>query len=182
MDVVHNTELSLADFTDREIQQHFRPCAVDPVISQVFTALYGEGNNSHEICLCSTAEYYVYAGSSRRQRKMEATKAADDIKEIKTNLPTAKTQLEEQYNNHVTYVHRHRSVLFNFYGPATVESRFYHYQSRQQAIEKMVNILVDGGKKIQSAKMKTDQRKSQETKVETQKEKEDLWFWNNQVG
>ncbi|KAF7721558.1 hypothetical protein EC973_004497 [Apophysomyces ossiformis] len=144
-----DTELTATDFTEEEITDCFQPCAVDPGRSQVFTAAYGCGNSPHEIRRCSTREYYTYTGSPLRQKVIQAEKKKACIEAIETDLETGKTQSLEVYDTYVRCTFQHMDALFAFYGPTKAEAQFRDYQGRQRAPEEMVNILTNGGKKIQ---------------------------------
>lgn len=151
---VVDTDLQLDDFTTGAVKEYFHVCAVDPGISQLFTASYGQGTKPHEVRRCSTKEYYTYTGSPARQQHLVDRKKSAGIEQVESAFPTAKTSNLLAYESHVRYYFQHMILLFGFYGPTTAEDRFRQFQGRQRAGEEIVNILVHGGKKYNKTKRK----------------------------
>ncbi|KAG0166591.1 hypothetical protein DFQ30_006989 [Apophysomyces sp. BC1015] len=98
-----DAELLPSNFTAEEINDHFKPCAVDPGRSQMLTAAYGYENSSNEIQRGSAREYYTYTGLPLRQKKLEAEKKESGIDNMETKLETGKTQNIEAYGSYVRY-------------------------------------------------------------------------------
>ncbi|KAI7901591.1 uncharacterized protein BX663DRAFT_562075 [Cokeromyces recurvatus] len=76
---------------------------------------------------------------------------------VDPEMPTAKTNQSELYNMYVEYMLRHRQVLFNFYDFQRAEDRFYLYQQKQKAAQIMVNMIINGGKKVKRRPAKFSQ-------------------------
>jgi hypothetical protein len=75
-DAIRETQLGFSDFTVQEVENSFEVVGVDPGRSQVFTASYGCGNDSHQVRRCSSKEYYAMTGSPRRNAKLQKVKSA----------------------------------------------------------------------------------------------------------
>lgn len=154
-------DVRLEDLTVDEVDDFFRPAAVDPGICHLFTASYGYGNDEHELRRCSTSEYYAYIGSGRRNHDLNKEKQATGIKLIESEFPTAKTADIRQYAQYLRYFFTHRREIFGFYHAGRGRTRFYNYQGRQRAAEEIANILIHGGKKYDRCRRKKTKRNRQ---------------------
>ncbi|GAA5809320.1 hypothetical protein MFLAVUS_002727 [Mucor flavus] len=85
--------LNVDDFMQEGINQHFRPCTLDPGRRDAFVAYYG----NNEVRSLSTAEYYHGSGSVNRSRREIGLKAQLGIQTLETNIPTPKTSNIDQY-------------------------------------------------------------------------------------
>ncbi|KAI8977457.1 hypothetical protein BDF20DRAFT_836256 [Mycotypha africana] len=77
----------LADFTNNEIDQFFRPVTVDPGRRDVYVPYYS-GQQFHKL---STKECYHISGSPGRSKLEDQRKQRVGVKELETNIPTTKT-------------------------------------------------------------------------------------------
>lgn len=155
---VLNQQLHVEDFRIDEVDEFFRPVAVDPGVASVLTASYGHGSACHEIRKFFSNEYYAATGSPRRNKYLDKQKQQAGIKDIETGFPTAKIVDPQQYRQYVAYFFRHRESLFRFYGSERAQSRFYDYQGRQRAREEMTNVLINGGRRYNRSKRKKTKR------------------------
>ncbi|KAI8991496.1 hypothetical protein BDF20DRAFT_799237, partial [Mycotypha africana] len=124
----------------------YRPCFIDPGRRDVFTAAIGIDVTKHQVRSCSTEEYYHMTGSTRYSARLEQKKAGT-IKNIESDIPTAKTGSNDRYRCYASYILQHLEDLFSFYSHGTAKDRFHLYQGRKRAAEKMVNMLVNGSTK-----------------------------------
>ncbi|KAF7723311.1 hypothetical protein EC973_002108 [Apophysomyces ossiformis] len=62
------------DFNIEEVEENFRPTAVNPRISQMLTASYGYGKNQQEVRWCSTVDYDALTGSTRINKELSKEK------------------------------------------------------------------------------------------------------------
>ncbi|GAA5817815.1 hypothetical protein MFLAVUS_011372 [Mucor flavus] len=134
--------LTTNDLSDAKIR------SIDPNSGQVFTASYGKGENQHQIRRFSTKEYYTLTGSKRHVKQETKRMCEEDIQDILLGVPTAKTASLSRYLLYVTYIMLHLNRMLAFNSFCTTEERFHLYQGVQRAREEMVNILLNGGKKI----------------------------------
>jgi hypothetical protein len=139
------------DFHIQEVEEFFRPCAVDPGVATLVTASYGIDGERRRF---TNNEYYAVTGSGRRNHDLNKLKRRSGIQVIESQFPTAKTIRETQYHDYVRHFFMNKDALFNFYGEEGGERRFYDYQGRQRAIEESANILINGGKKYNRRKRK----------------------------
>lgn len=123
-DDILDQRLELDDFVSEEVDGFFRPCAVDPGITNVLTASFGHGGTEHEIRKFSGAEYYATTGSPRRNKELDKEKHEAGIKDIESRFPTCKTANRNQYSEYVQYFFLHRQRLFDFYGQRRPEHIF----------------------------------------------------------
>jgi hypothetical protein len=142
--------LNVEDFTQEEINQHFRPCTLDPGRREAFVAYYG----NNEVRSLSTTEYYHGSGSVNRSRKEVALKAQLGIQTLETNIPTPKTSEIDQYLQHIQYMMSHLPNFFGFYNFRTAQVNWSNYIGRKCSIEEACNILINGGKKYNRRKRK----------------------------
>ena len=143
--------LEAQDFDLEEVEEFFRPCAVDPGVATLVTASYGTNGERRRF---TNSEYYAVTGSLRRNNEINKLKQRSGIQTIESQFPTAKTIRETQYHDYVRYFFTNKEALFNFYGEEGGERRFYDYQGRQKALEESANILINGGKKYNRRKRK----------------------------
>ncbi|KAI8981660.1 hypothetical protein BDF20DRAFT_818144, partial [Mycotypha africana] len=143
---IEDHRLTLEDFDYAEVESGYRPCFIDPGRRDVFTAAIGIDVTKHQVRSCSTKEYYHMTGSTRYSARLEKKKAGT-IKNIESDIPTAKTGSKAQYHCYAAYILQHLEVLFSFYGDDTAKDRFHLYQGRKRAAAKMVNMLVNGSTK-----------------------------------
>ncbi|KAL1931690.1 hypothetical protein VTP01DRAFT_9833 [Rhizomucor pusillus] len=156
--------LQLSDFKE-EIENYFMPCALDPGRRDIFQAAYGAQNTEHEIRRTSTREYYQWAGSPKRIENLKKTRKRNGIEEIESKFPSAKNADITRYSEYVRYLFLHLETLFTFYCfHNDAERRFRAYQGKQRAQEELVNVIVNGGKKYDSAKRKHRMRNRRERK------------------
>src|ERR1700676_4513564 len=77
-------DLQLDDWDTIEIQEFFRPCAVDPGVGNLITAAYGFGHTDYEIRTFSNKEYYCLTGSKQRNAKINKEKLILGISHIES--------------------------------------------------------------------------------------------------
>lgn len=165
-------ELELSDFKEEEIENYFMPCALDPGRRDIFQAAYGAQNTEHEIRRSSTREYYQWTGSPKRNENLKKARKRNGIEEIESNFPSAKTADITRYSEYVRYLFLHLETLFTFYCfDNDAERRFRAYQGKQRAQEELVNVIVNGGKKYNSAKRKHRRRNRRERKKQKRRRK-----------
>ncbi|GAA5815767.1 hypothetical protein MFLAVUS_009282 [Mucor flavus] len=137
-----NIRLELDDFLSEEVNEHFRPCTVDPGRRDPFVSYHG----GTDIRRLSSIEYYNMGGSVTRMKKQQKHKQELGIEKIETDIPSPKTASVEQFVLYVAYMLQHMNTLFDFYGFDTSKVRWLNYLSFQQVIEESVSILINGGK------------------------------------
>jgi hypothetical protein len=157
-DSISGVELLFEDFTDREVETHFQPIAVDPGRTQVFTASYGSGPTPHEVRRCSSKEYYSMAGSTRRNAELQRQKHQIGLDTVETLFPTAKTADIRQYDRYITYLLNHYDTLANFYDISTAQVTFQNYQGKQRARQEMAAILIHGGPNYNATKRRNTRK------------------------
>ena len=123
-DAIRETQLGFSDFTVQEVENSFEVVGVDPGRSQVFTASYGCGNDSHQVRRCSSKEYYAMTGSPRRNAKLQKEKVRNGISEIESECPTCKTANEVQFHLYLDWLNIHYDRLVKFYGPSGALRKF----------------------------------------------------------
>lgn len=144
-------ELELEDFSSDDIETYFRPCALDPGRRDVCWAAYGFGCDEHELCKCSTIEYYTMTGSRKKNKKLAKERKERGIERIESNFPTGKTSNMEQYHEYLACFFEHMHTLFDFYNYDNgAERHFREYQGKQRAREEIVN----GGRKYNRKRRK----------------------------
>ncbi|KAI7903923.1 uncharacterized protein BX663DRAFT_542240 [Cokeromyces recurvatus] len=137
-----NICLELNDFTNEEVDKHFRPCTVDPGRRDPFVSYHG----GTDIRRLSSIEYYNMGGSVRRMKEQQKRKQRLGIEKIETDIPSPKTASVEQFVLYITYMLQHMNTLLNFYGFETFKIKRLNYLSSQKTIQESVNILINGGK------------------------------------
>jgi hypothetical protein len=157
-DSISSVELSFEDFTDREVETHFQPIAVDPGRTQVFTDSYGSGPTPHEVRRCSSKEYYSMTGSTRRNAELQRQKHQIGLDTVETLFPTAKTADIRQYDRYITYLLTHYDALANFYDISTAQATFQNYQGKQRARQEMADILIHSGRKYNATKRRNTRK------------------------
>jgi hypothetical protein len=135
--------LELDDFETHEVDQFFRPCAVDPGRTHAFTAAYPDGQSRR----LGTNEYYNMAGTISRNHKLEKMKQDSGIQQLESAIPSPKTANIRNYLAYVDYILLHLGHFFSFYNFSTARFKWQSYVGKQKAIDKAVNILINGGKK-----------------------------------
>ncbi|CEG76552.1 hypothetical protein RMATCC62417_11437 [Rhizopus microsporus] len=148
---------------------NFSLCGLDPGRQHAFTASYNEGENPHQIRRVSTAEYYNYTGSIHHQRKEQKRMEKKGMKNVLLNIPSIKTTSLMQYHMYMTYIMANIQKILDFYGYETAEGRFHCYQGVQRAIEEMVNILINGGKKYNKDRRKNTRKNRRRRKKKKEK-------------
>lgn len=148
-------DLQLDDWDTIEIQEFFRPCAVDPGVGSLITAAYGFGNTDHEIRTFSNKEYYCLTGSKQRNAKINKEKLILGISHIESRMPSARTVNKAAYMNYVGYFFENWRNLREFYSFRGAKDNFSNYQGRQRATEEVANILINGGRKYDKKRRKT---------------------------
>lgn len=158
--------LNLGDFTQEEINRHFRQCTLDPGRRDAFVAYYG----NNEVRSLPTAEYYHGSGSVNRSRREVSLKAQLGIQTLETNIPTPKTSNIDQYVQHIQYMMIHLPHFFGFYNFRTAQVNWNNYIGRQCSIEEACNILINGGKKYnRSKRKKTRSNRKKRKKIATRR-------------
>jgi hypothetical protein len=160
-----NVELSLEDFTQEEVDEMYRPCAVDPGVSTLIAASYGCGDQPHEYRTFHNGEYYAFHGCTRRNNRLNEQKTRDGIKGIESSFPSTKTADSRLYEAYIEYFFMHKDRLFEFYGPESGEQRFYNYQGGQKAAQEAANILITGGRKYNKKKRKNTRKNRKKRKA-----------------
>ncbi|KAI9274028.1 hypothetical protein EDC94DRAFT_117097 [Helicostylum pulchrum] len=159
--------LALEDFSRTEAEENFLSCTIDPGRKNIYTAAIGHNSKEHQVCRCSDLERRCYTGSRRRQAYVDKLKIAKNIKDIETNIPTAKTVNLETYKVHITYLLKHLPRLLQFYSQESAPFSFYGYQGRQRANAEAANTILNGGKNTILPKEKTLEKIEQkERKIE----------------
>ncbi|KAI7903781.1 uncharacterized protein BX663DRAFT_505200 [Cokeromyces recurvatus] len=134
----YNICLELNDFTNEEVDKHFRLCTVDPGRWDPFVS---------------------YHEQQKRKQRLGVGK-------IETDIPSPKTVSVEQFVLYITYMLQHMNTLLNFYGFETSKIKWLNYLSSQKAIQESVNILINGGKKYnKSRRKKTKENKKRRRKT-----------------
>ena len=95
-----DVSLELSDFTTKEVDKHFRPCAVDPGRNDAFVSYRGDT----DIRRLSSAEYYNMGGTITRNKMEQDRKKRLGIEEIESNIPTPKTASSEKYTSYMNYI------------------------------------------------------------------------------
>ncbi|KAI9254105.1 hypothetical protein EDC94DRAFT_243142 [Helicostylum pulchrum] len=163
--------LALEDFSRTEVEENFLPCTIDPGHKNIYTAAIGHNSKEHQVRRCSDLERRCYTGSRRRQAYVDKLKIAKNIKDIETNIPTAKTVNLETYKVHITYLLEHLPRLLQFYSQESAPFSFYDYQGRQRANAEVANTILNGGKKYNPTKRKNT-RKNRAERRKKRKKKE----------
>ncbi|KAI8054877.1 hypothetical protein BDF21DRAFT_349820, partial [Thamnidium elegans] len=122
--------LTLKTFDWTEVEENFLPCTIDPDRKHIFTASIGHDSNEHQVRRCSDLERRCYTGSRRRENYVDKLKITKNIKDIESNIPTAKTANHEIYKVHLTYLLEHLPHLLQFYSQEYSPFAFYDYQCR----------------------------------------------------
>ncbi|RCH95916.1 Insulinase (Peptidase M16), partial [Rhizopus azygosporus] len=104
-------KLQLHDFNNEEIDDHFRVCTVHPGRRDTFNSCH-DGDDFRRL---TTVEYYTTSGSPGRMRKEDNRKIRNGLKEIETDIPTAKTANVEQFTRHIQYIFTNLDAFFDFY-------------------------------------------------------------------
>lgn len=146
----HRVSLELDDFTTEEVEQYFRPCAVDPGRIDAFVSYHG-GNDIRRL---SSSEYYNMHGTVTRQKSEQGRKGRSGLEAIETNIPSPKTLSIEKYSSYITYMIEHLNALHSFYNFETAKIKWLNYLASQKTIQESVNILLNGGKKYNKQKRK----------------------------
>ncbi|KAL0582109.1 hypothetical protein ABG067_008204, partial [Albugo candida] len=154
--------LILEDFNRAEGEENFIPTTIDPGRKQIFTAAIGHNSNTHQTRRVSDVERRTYTGSRRRQNYVDKLKIQKGIKDIETNIPTAKKTNLETYEAHITYLLEHLPALLQFYSHKSAPFAFYNYQGRQRANAEVANIVLNGGKKYNPQKRKHTKKNRRE--------------------
>ncbi|KAI8991921.1 hypothetical protein BDF20DRAFT_76332 [Mycotypha africana] len=110
--IIGNVQLSIYDFTEEEINNHLRPCAVDPGRKDAFVSYHG----GTDVRKCSTQEYYQAMGYKGRMKIEEELKQQQGIKTIESLIPSVKTTSASRYRDHIQYMCAHMTILHQFYG------------------------------------------------------------------
>lgn len=147
---INSCQLELADFEYQEVQNTYKPTFIDPGRKSVFTAAGGL-NNEHTLMRCTTKEYYHYTGSTRYLADQQKRKKEAGMTKLESEIPS--------YCSYITYMLNHLGAFFAFYNATTAKDRFFLYQGRQRAPEKMVEMLVSGGPKYNRKKRKKKKKK-----------------------
>ncbi|KAI9251259.1 hypothetical protein EDC94DRAFT_288732 [Helicostylum pulchrum] len=87
--------------------------------------------------------------AARKNKNQQASKKEQGIDALESNIPTAKTSNVEYYNYHLHYMHENYARFFRFYNMNSAKIRMKNFISKQKALDESVNILINGGKKIQ---------------------------------
>jgi hypothetical protein len=144
-------KLEIPDFSTEEVDMYFSPITLDPGRRDIFRSYHG----GDDVRSLSTKEYYASSGSVERQKKEEARKLLENnVKEIKTNIPSKKTTSSAQYLRYIQYMFTHLNTLFLFYNFRTASITWNNYRGRQKALHGAVNILLDGAQKYNKNKRK----------------------------
>lgn len=175
------TELELEDFESAGIDNYYRVCAIDPGVKNLFTASYGEGEESHEIRRCTGKEYYHMTGSPQRNKQLLRKKKQAGIDKIETEFPTAKTADIEVYHRHVEYFFLHKDSIFTFYNAEDAERRFRNYQGKQRAQEELANMLINGGRKYNKKKRKHRNKNRKCRKRQRQRKRKKSWRYGMNI-
>ncbi|GAA5812996.1 hypothetical protein MFLAVUS_006462 [Mucor flavus] len=146
----HRVSLELDDFTTEEVEQYFRPCAVDLGRIDAFVSYHG-GNDIRRL---SSSEYYNMHGTVTRQKSEQDRKGRSGLEAIETNIPSPKTLSIEKYSSYITYMIEHLNALHSFYNFETAKIKWLNYLASQKTIQESVNILLNGGKKYNKQKRK----------------------------
>ncbi|KAL0077735.1 hypothetical protein J3Q64DRAFT_1862305 [Phycomyces blakesleeanus] len=136
---VEKVSLELKDFSDEEVNEHFRPCAGYIGRKYAFVSYHG----SNDLRSLSSKEYYIMGSTIRRQGKEQEHKKKLGVEKIETNTPTPKTTSCQRYISHIDYMFRHTGVLFNFDGFRIVAIKWRNYIGPQKNIEYSVDILLN---------------------------------------
>jgi hypothetical protein len=166
-DITCEKTLQVEDFSIAEVEEFFRPCAIDPGVTTLITAAYGTGSDSHEVRSFSNKEYYALTGSKRRNADMNKKKTSCGIATIESKMPSPKTVNLSEYQAYLNYFFENSQALRNFYNFETADTSFKHYQGRQRAIEETANILINGGRKYDKKRRKKQDRRSKRQKHRT---------------
>lgn len=164
-------DLKVEDFCTEEVEEFFRPCAVDPGVTNLITAAYGAGRESHDIRSFSNNEYYAMTGSKRRNYELNKKKEASGIADIESRFPSARTVRMEEYGEYLTYFFRHSQELREFYTFETSKTSFENYQGRQRALEETANILINGGRKYDRGRQKKKKQQHASPSKKTHKQR-----------
>ncbi|GAA5809667.1 hypothetical protein MFLAVUS_003079 [Mucor flavus] len=130
----HRVSLELDDFTTEEVEQYFRPCAVDPGRIDVFVSYHG-GNDIHRL---SSSEYYNMHGTVTRQKSEQGRKGRSGLEAIETNIPSPKTLSIEKDSSYITYMIEHLNALHSFYNFETAKIKWLNYLASQKTIQESV--------------------------------------------
>lgn len=148
---IQNVELELTDFTLEELNELFRPCALDPGRTNAYTAAYGCGPESHAIVRYTTDEYY-HSLKTKAEVEFKKKKEQTGVDNIEKKFPTAKIISTAKYYQYAQYVLSHCHLLYEFYGPIDGKLKYFNYKNKKKALSESVNILVNGGKKYRKKK------------------------------
>ncbi|GAA5812652.1 hypothetical protein MFLAVUS_006109 [Mucor flavus] len=127
----HRVSLELDDFTTEEVEQYFRPCAVDPGRIDAFVSYHG-GNDIRRL---SSSEYYNMHGTVTRQKSEQGRKGQSGLEAIQTNIPSPKTLSIEKYSSYITYMIEHLNALHSFYNFETAKIKWLNYLASQKTIQ-----------------------------------------------
>ncbi|KAI9598146.1 hypothetical protein BDF19DRAFT_420435 [Syncephalis fuscata] len=156
----NNVELSVADFRSEDIAQYFRPCAVDPGISQVFTAAYGHGNEFHKSDDVQQKNITtIPALSAVYENKMDK-KTWKKLKKLKLSYQRVKHKVYYNTDNIFPMSFSTWPNCLTFTIPA--HQTTFSWLSRSAASSRRNgNILTNGGKKYSRKKRKEARKKRQ---------------------
>lgn len=136
--LIKNHDISVDDFSIKEVEHSYKPSFLDPGRKSVYTAVKGLSQNEHEIRRCSVKEYYHLTGSTVYSKRLQQEKDAAGITQIESVIPTAKTARNISFLRFADYMLSHIDRLFAFYGFHSAKSRFNLYQGKQRAPQMMV--------------------------------------------
>ena len=165
-------DLQLEDFCLEEIENFYRPCAVDPGVNTLLTAAYGHGREAHEIRQFSSKEFYSVSGSKQRTCMLNKEKERTGVRLIESSFPSGKTARYLQYLRYCNYFFANREALFGFYCSSRAQTRFQDYQGKQRALEEATNLLINGGKKYDRKRRKKTKRNRRTRKENRKLQKE----------
>ncbi|GAA5814594.1 hypothetical protein MFLAVUS_008093 [Mucor flavus] len=127
----HRVSLELDDFTTEEVEQYFRPCAVDPGRIDAFVSYHG-GNDIRRL---SSSEYYNMHGTVTRQKSEQGRKGRSGLEAIETNISSPKKLSIEKYSSYITYMIEHLNALHSFYNFETAKIKWLNYLASQKTIQ-----------------------------------------------
>jgi hypothetical protein len=165
-------DLRLEDWDIAEIQEFFRPCAVDPGVGTLVTAAYGFGADRHEIRTFSNREYYSVTGSKQRNSRRNKEKLVAGISPIDSGMPSARSVEKAAYLKYVAYFFENWSKLSEFYSFRCAKDYFSNYQGTQRAADEVANILINGGKKYDKKRRLKNGSKHKRKKKHRSKKKD----------